>query len=221
VAPEETYDEYLVRLTGHQDELFRGLGRYMFEFSRIFAWMRIMIVSRVAQHKEHPMVGELLLAEATASQMTNAFCSICIEVAELEGEDKRIMQAVRGQLMRELERRNDIAHGDWMVGWVGEAEHGSGELGTGPHLVQRIKPARKQGMRVENEYTHEEFETAGDYVQELRNVALDAGEACLQVIGAHVGPPPRLSEMFTLGGTSDKRRVVRRDGVLAGAHNWT
>lgn len=102
------------------DAIYHYIGVYIVEFSSIVSLMRQFISSFMSpdkMHKRNPMLDSVF-DKMTADPIRTAFFAICREYAHLEGEDERIRAVLNAHVQRMTERRNEIAHADWHVGWI-------------------------------------------------------------------------------------------------------
>ena len=123
-----------------RDDAYRAVGRYVVEFSRLIFHMRLGIAQELARDRDgNPTF--LALGEATASQIANAFFAICEYVMiSPDADELAIGRRLQKEVNDEIRRRNDVAHGDWWVGFGGDQ---SGK-GDDPRLL-RVKPSRRAG----------------------------------------------------------------------------
>lgn len=121
-----------------ENDAYRAIGRYVVEFSRLIFFMRLTIIRQLMVDNGRVVDGsvpELVLGEAYADQLTNAFFAICQHVADLDDEETGVATRLKTEVKKAIKDRNDLAHGDW---WINE---------SGPRL-SRIKPGRKQGAEI-------------------------------------------------------------------------
>ena len=79
----------------------------------------------------------------------------------------------------EVKLRNDVAHGDWYIGWIsapGDAEPQQ----LVPHWVERIKARRKEGPLVP---ISEDLETRSEEVEQLTEFLREYGLVCFRMHG--------------------------------------
>ena len=67
-------------------------------------------------------VSTLLLGEAPASAIANAYFGLCRTLGELDDDEQKVCNALRKDVQQVIETRNDIAHGDWSIGDIGLLE---------------------------------------------------------------------------------------------------
>jgi hypothetical protein len=116
------------------------------------------------------MVPALALGAASADQITNSFFSVCEHVMEMDAEEKKIAGRLRKETLDEIKRRNDFAHGDWMVeGLEADLEH---------PVLSRVKPGRRSGAVEAKERPVTEIDAASDEVYLLRQKVADFSAVC-------------------------------------------
>jgi hypothetical protein len=125
------------------DNAYRAIGRYVVAFSSLMQRMRELLSEHVAGGIVGSHEPELLLGEAMPTALSNAFFGMCRLVADLDENESKVESAIRKRVKTEIEMRNDVAHGDWEVGWF---------LATPPYAVRdphliRLLPGRSEGPR--------------------------------------------------------------------------
>lgn len=100
------------------DDAYRALGRYMYEFSRLVWWMKFGIEHRLirANSRDAPWIGQLLLGEAAAQHIANAFFGV-MGLSEHDDIERAVAKKLRTQVNEVIQTHNDIAHGDWFIGY--------------------------------------------------------------------------------------------------------
>lgn len=188
-------------------EVYRSLGRYVYEFSRLVFWMRYITILRLTQ--EEPEVfhlGELALGEATAQPISNAFFAVCRESGSLVEPEEKIRSELQRQVNETIAKRNDIAHGDWSIGW------GAGRQ----TILRRIKPARKTGALEWKAFHTAELDSLSNDLHTLRDRVVEFG--FLATTDEHFPDDPyfgrlRVSDVLVLRGNSVNREGPRVDEI--------
>jgi len=179
----------------HHLEPVRAIGAYVVYFSQLVLLMRGLVIRKLSPPEGPRTLAELALGEASAIQIANAFFAICQEVGNLDETELRIGRSLRSQVLVVIERRNDIAHGDW---WTGGLEP---DMTISPSRLIRIKPARADGTRVEQSLTVADLDQESRDLINLQFAVIEFGNAALGF-----DPDRRVSDLFEL----DKKRAVRR-----------
>lgn len=182
------------------DAIYRAIGRYVVAFSYLVSEMRGGIENRLGGN--NPMVAQLALGEAFASQITNAFFAICEREADLDDEEQQVAIRLKNEVNAAIKERNDIAHGDWRVNVWGRPE---------PHMI-RTKPGRRAGAAVEKARPIEELEELSEGLEELAETIIEFAHLCFGIHpnAEEVGGAVRVRDVYRFR----NRRVVR-DGRYA------
>ncbi len=125
------------------DSAYRAIGRYFVEFSLLMQRMREMLGEHVAGGISGSHKPELLMGEAMPTAIANAFFGMCRLETEFDENELKVASVLSRAVKTEIEMRNDIAHGDWEVGWLSPA---APYAVRDPHLI-RIQPGRVEGPR--------------------------------------------------------------------------
>ena len=141
----------------HQrDDVYRALGRYVVEFSRLIWWMRHELAAELSPGGGDVTTGEIVLGELTAYPIYAPFFAICAHKAELDETEKKIETKLFKAVDAEAKRRNALLHGDWLIG-------GSDGTMSEPALI-RVKPRREEGTFVQEFYSAERLDGISDEV---------------------------------------------------------
>ncbi|HEX8105760.1 MAG TPA: hypothetical protein VF533_24305 [Solirubrobacteraceae bacterium] len=163
-------DEY----TNAAREGHRAVGRYVIEFSQLFFRMRTVIEHRL--NTDPPQLGMLVMGEATAQPIANVFFSMCRLVGNLDSDEEAIARALSNAVAEAIKTRNDVAHGDWFVGW------GAIDGPPEPPTLQRTKPQRKDGALVQYVWNIEDLDQMADDLLDLTGLVSAFGNLC---VGLH------------------------------------
>jgi len=145
------------------NDSYRAIGRYVYEFSRLVWWLKFGITQTLQRTStEAPWIGELLMGEAAAQQIANSFFGVMGSV-DLDEEEKRVAKQLRNRVNQVIEKRNEIAHGDW---WIG-ATAADQTLPEDPMLI-RIRPVRKEGPLHHQNLGPAELDQLSDEIRDLR-----------------------------------------------------
>jgi hypothetical protein len=120
----------------------RAIGRYVVEFSELISSMRRVIAQRLTWGHQPLIIGELALGEATASQIADVFFGMCREMGKPDGREAKVESALRKAVKAAIEKRNDIAHGDWSVGVPSDRDEY-----VEPAILVRYRPLRAEGIQ--------------------------------------------------------------------------
>lgn len=160
----------------HHQELdgaYRAIGRYVVEFSFMVACMKLDIADRMAA-AESGGLAHLVLGEAPAKQISDAFFAVCLSVGELDESERTIVGKIRDRVDKEIARRNDFAHGDWFMAL------GPRDIENPASLVlTRTKPSRRKSPASADGFSSADLDAVTDDVIEVGRWVLDVGDACL------------------------------------------
>src|SRR5579862_2050863 len=133
-----TEDEY----ERQTNESLRAIGRYVVEFSQLVRSMRNVVARRLTWGCHPVVLGELTLGEATASQIADVFFGMCKEWSQLDAEEAKVASALRKAVKQAIEKRNDVAHGDWHVGLPADKDEHVERA-----VIIRYRPLRSEGIQ--------------------------------------------------------------------------
>jgi len=160
------------------DAAYRAVGRYVVEFSRLIAWQRLEIEKYLAKDG-NLMVPALALGAVPAEQITQSFFAVCEYLAELDEDEKKVARKLRVEVLEEIKRRNDFAHGDWLLGTVFED--------FPEPVLSRVKPGRKKGAIQRQSLPIPKIEAAADEVYVLRQKVAEFGAICFGTFPVALG----------------------------------
>jgi hypothetical protein len=221
-APDPTPAPRVRRLTHlkkERDENYRAIGRYFAQFSALVAYMRTLIILKIAgSDTENERLLRLTLGSLTAQQVSDAFFAVCRTAAEpaLTEDELRIEKVLReNHVNTEIRRRNVLAHGDWFIPeWVQEWAPGPQEE---PPPIPRAALVRVQHHKPDplptDELPVDEIDDYGQAVQTLQQIIWEFGMICLRVSQydpASGRPFVRVGEAFELAGSANAREVQWR-----------
>jgi hypothetical protein len=180
------YDEQI-------DAAYRAIGRYVVQFSEVVRLMRDTTCEYVAKGVVDMDLSSMLLGEATPQIIANAYFGMCRLMGELDADELKIESALRNDVKKAIESRNDIAHGDWEIGNVAFAGDGSNPRIAPPRLV-RILPNRSEGpVKVQN-LTIQDIDKLTARIEYLLPLIQDFGRLALKLpVHTHDSERPRTS----------------------------
>jgi hypothetical protein len=179
-----------------RDDTYRAIGRYVIEFSRMFSLMRDKMAYRLARSDDTSKPLETAFGEMTANQLTNAFFSTCLNVGDLDDNEQKVGRWLRARVIKEIERRNDVAHGDWYVTQTVNVQPRRNNS-----TLRRLKPARSSDDGEERDIPAETLDQWSDEVHELGLLVAGFGQVALGIDAKR-----RVSDVFVF----EKKRVIRR-----------
>ena len=158
---------------------FQAIGRYVYEFSWLCWDLKMAIATVPGLTGSAYTTLELVTGEMTAAPLANACFAVCETAVEGDDEAVKIVRTLRARVMKEITRRNDLLHGDWMIGWVSGTgyEHADGTVEQVvrelPPTLTRVKPGRS-GAKIQNEeILTSELEAEAQRLRNLRHTVED------------------------------------------------
>jgi hypothetical protein len=156
----------------HQAEIrdaHRALGRYVYEFSRLVWWMRMSYRQGVNPDHQSAVMVDLALGEATAQTIANALFGAIHHFGQLSDAEAEVVKALRRRVDQSIQTRNNVAHGDWFIGWGSVGA----ERPDDPSLL-RIRPTRSTGPWDHRDVSPAELDAWSDDLVELRGLVQEA-----------------------------------------------
>jgi hypothetical protein len=194
------------------DDAFRAVGRYVVEFSALVGGMRRILEQRISRAGDlSPAVPELLLGEAPASQIAVAFFGVCRYMAKYDAVERKIESKLRNEVKATIEKRNDVAHGDW---WVGLGAYDADSID--PPVLVRIRPLRDDFGKVQ-ELAASDLDAQTDAIVRLINQLEEFGRLSLglPVMRADGFEPPGSTSSVSVAEYRIEDIFVLKDGQVA------
>jgi hypothetical protein len=108
----EKYDSQ----TGH---LYESIGRCAVKFEHVCFAMHQGITLLLGQHGlQSQRLAQVLLADSTAYPLKSILQAMIAEIVSLPPNDKSICDKIFARVQKLIQRRNDIIHSTWFVGWA-------------------------------------------------------------------------------------------------------
>jgi hypothetical protein len=191
-----------------RDNAYRAIGRYTVQFSVLVANMRTILAEAIAPAGEDRQPrAELALSSLTAAPIADAFFGVCRSASQLDAAEQAIERRLRKHVAEECQRRNDIAHGDWLIAaWARPG------VEVTPTLV-RVKAGRVAQPFALEDYTAERIDEICTTVEALAAVVWEFGSVCLHqdAYDPRLGrPATHVRDALQLDGAG---RVVFRGGA--------
>jgi hypothetical protein len=201
------------------DDVYRSLGRYVAEFSRMVMAMRSPMVDRLRRSDDPREVAESLFARAEAAPTAHVFFNLCKSLGNLTYAEEEVREHLNNRLIYDLiPKRNNVAHGDFLFIW------------WGPPHYQRLRPDAQPAIK--HDATPAALDKLADEVSVMAETLSEFGQLCfglhamqdlalvsaMQIPdgGAHV----RIGDFFVMKGPKGKRRIAR-EGPLAARHSYS
>jgi hypothetical protein len=175
-----------------RDEAYRAIGRYTVAFSFLVEWMRRLIASRITEEASRERrVLNLTLGSLMARQLADPFFAMCRDATNLNENEQVIAKQLRGEVEKEIERRNRIVHGDWRIPQgvkIGEA--------APANVLVVVRASRRENPYIVEELTVPQIDDICDVVENLWFAVKEFGEICTRQ-GEHYAdrdPPARVED---------------------------
>ncbi len=165
-----------------RDEAHRALGAYVDAFSRLIEAMQTPMMRHLRDCGVPLDVARLPFGPMMARQIGDVFYGMAVAVHEHDEKDLRVARKIYSRVVEEIEVRNDVAHGLWMIGaYVEVLERGRPSvLEPLPPSLHRVKPSRKAGPLVS---AHPNLDELVETVRELRGHVRAYALACFDEPG--------------------------------------
>jgi hypothetical protein len=221
----ETYAVTLDRDKHRQetDDAYRAIGRYIVVFSELVRMMRMETADFVGGSGRWLLV-DIILGEAQAKPITDAFFGMCRHAADYTKPEGKVASALKKGVMRTITDRNDIAHGDWHVGYVLHDAENKAHT-TMPPYLRRIHPTREAGAYKNRELTVQEIDRMTDKLLELLTTVAEFGKLALGLPLQRINPDGsssvsrgefRVGDIYVAtGGKDNESGDVKREGPKA------
>jgi hypothetical protein len=227
-----------IRAASHKenvDDAYQALGRYVANFSYLILVMRSLLGRRLQfqprpeirladlqRRNEDSEILSMVFGEATAMQIARSFFGACDVAGHFDDPERAVASHLKKLVVKEIERRNDFAHGDWhvgaaeggvSVGTVGGPPPAAPEppSGTQPPLLARNKPGRNGGAQSAQFISTTTLSKAADEVNALAFTVYEFGELALRL---STTDEFRVGDIFLVRGPKSAR-ALKREGPRA------
>jgi hypothetical protein len=196
------------------DDAYRAIGLYLVTFSHFSRIMRQIVERRLAPSvEEDPALPQIALSGAHAMEIAKSLFGMCRRVADFDESEKRVEKVLRAATVKAIEERNDIAHGDWFVGYgAWNAEE------IDDPIVQRIHALRADGHEETITYSVKKLDRLTDELKDLTTKTSEFAELALDLpvllVPQGVSREIRVRDVWTPHG-SKKATIIERDGPRA------
>jgi hypothetical protein len=209
-------------------EAYIAIGRHVVKFSQLIARMRFLISQRITNAGNEPReYVELLMAEASATPIANAFFGLCRLVGDLDDDERLVASRLQNAVQRAIEYRNHIAHRDWWVGRVAD------EVEEDP-LITHLHPMSGKGdFEKEIPVPPAELEERTRALLSLTALVMEFGHLSLKLPIPIVVEPRghvqirvaagefRVRDSLAVHGAKEQARVVRAGPEAKRILSWT
>ena len=198
------------------EQAYRAIGHYFVAFARLITTMRLILTEEVATPDDPGnQLARLALGSLDARNVTDAFFLACHTIGGLTDEDQKIAERLRnGHVYKALTRRNEIAHGDWLIyEWTeAKADVSVKDIPSLANLV-RVQPRElSEPLRIED-LTAKDIENEAASVDALERMVCKFGLICTRQHDYAPGRPQAgvgVRDAFELIGPANHKKVQER-----------
>jgi len=102
-------------------ELYASIGEFIVKFEHVCHAMQTTITFIIhGQGLKNQRVANILLAGYTADPLRTLLESLIGETVDLNNNEKNIIKNIFSRIQKITEKRNDIVHSTWFIGWGNE-----------------------------------------------------------------------------------------------------
>ncbi len=99
-------------------ELYTNIGEFVVKFEHVCHAMQTAITFMMhGQGLQNQQVANILLAGYTADPLRTLFESLIGELTNLNDKEKKIIKNIFSRVQKLTEKRNDVVHSTWYIGW--------------------------------------------------------------------------------------------------------
>lgn len=104
-------------------ELYRAYGEFAVKFEHVcHAVHTAMVFMLHMEGLKNQQVAHVLLAGLTADPLRSMFAALVAETQQLDNQEKKIIDSVLKRFQSLTEKRNDVIHGTWFIGWANPSD---------------------------------------------------------------------------------------------------
>lgn len=105
-------------------ELYQAIGKYCVKFEHISFAMQNGIKFLLSKNGlQNQQISNIILAGQTAQPLHGILQALIAEMTtNISNEDKSICNKIFARTMKAIEKRNDVIHSTWFVGWANQEE---------------------------------------------------------------------------------------------------
>ena len=100
-------------------DMFEAIGRAVVAFEQVTHRLQVGIATILAEHGlRNQQLANVVLAELTAAPLISMYRTLLFEVMAPDTAGAKYLKQIFSRLVRLTERRNEIVHSTWFVGWA-------------------------------------------------------------------------------------------------------
>lgn len=152
-------------------ELYANIGEFIVKFEHVCCTMQKAIMFMIhGQGLQNQQVANVLLAGYTADHLRTLFESLIGELINPNDKERKIINNIISRVQKITEKRNDVVHGTWFIGWGNETTQDFSEaLGYKLHK-------NKQGAALKSlKHKVEDFSTLVEEAEKLFSLVTRLG----------------------------------------------
>ena len=101
------------------DDIYRAIGRFSVKFEQLVQAMTFGIVFLLSKNGlKNQQLAHVMMADLTAYPIKSIFGSMIAESVVLNDRERRIVDLILKRVQGLIDKRNDIVHSTWSVGWA-------------------------------------------------------------------------------------------------------
>lgn len=161
-----TEEQRQAKLKEQSNAIYCAYGEFAVNFEHVCGAIHTAITFILNQEGlRNQQVSNILLAGLTAEPLRVIFSSLLAETQKFNAEEKKIVDSVVKRFQLLTEKRNDIIHGTWFVGWASPTDTDFSKVsGFKHHRSNKGASAKSFGFGVE------EFESLTREAKALNNI---------------------------------------------------
>jgi hypothetical protein len=148
------------------EALYAAIGKFAVKFEQMVFLMQSTVITILQLHGlKNQLLATALLADLTADPIRKIFGSVLIEARENDAADKRIVDNILKRVQSLIERRNDVLHRVWFVGWASADQTEFDRVASVRFKNTKSGPEFKQ-----LKYSTEDFDRLSDEAEEIKGL---------------------------------------------------
>jgi hypothetical protein len=150
---------------GQEHDLYAAIGGFVVKFEHVCRAMEECIVGVLGKEGLAEGLARAPLVGLTARPLFKSFKAVVTELRKDDPKDMRILENVSKRVGDLIEKRNDVIHRTWLIGW-GHPEDFSKAKG------ERFKLTRRGVESQRREVTVEHFQSLSWEAEELSDIVM-------------------------------------------------
>ncbi len=149
-------------------ELYANIGEFVVKFEHVCHAMQTAIIFMIhGQGLKNQQVANIFLAGYTADPLRTLFESLFGELVKPNDNERKIIKNIFSRIQKLTEKRNDVVHSTWYIGWGNEQTQDFSEA-PGHRLHKN-----KQGAALKSfKYKAEDFSAFVEEAEKLSSLVM-------------------------------------------------